>query len=260
MLRVSVLSGHRDRRRGAGRRAHDRARRGRDAGVHAGRDEGDREDADARTRCATLGAQILLGNTYHLHFRPGDELIAELGGPAPLHGLGRADPDRLRRLPGLLAPRHARRASTTTASRSAASTTAAAERFTPELAAEIQRNLGSDIAMCLDQVPPPGVPRAELEDAVRRTTEWARRQRHAERADGPAPLRDQPGRHRPRAPPPLGRGAGRARLRRQRDRRPRDRRGPRHHVRDDRLGRRAAPRRRSRATSWGSATPRGSSR
>src|SRR3954470_9502653 len=27
-----------------------------------------------------LGAQILLGNTYHLHFRPGDELIRELGG------------------------------------------------------------------------------------------------------------------------------------------------------------------------------------
>src|ERR671914_1673555 len=27
-----------------------------------------------------LGAHILLGNTYHLHFRPGDELIAELGG------------------------------------------------------------------------------------------------------------------------------------------------------------------------------------
>src|ERR687888_353451 len=27
-----------------------------------------------------LGATIVLGNTYHLHFRPGDELIAELGG------------------------------------------------------------------------------------------------------------------------------------------------------------------------------------
>src|SRR5271154_2367270 len=27
-----------------------------------------------------VGAQIVLGNTYHLHFRPGDELIAELGG------------------------------------------------------------------------------------------------------------------------------------------------------------------------------------
>jgi len=33
-----------------------------------------------------LGAQILLGNTYHLHFRPGDELIAELGGLQPLMG------------------------------------------------------------------------------------------------------------------------------------------------------------------------------
>jgi queuine tRNA-ribosyltransferase len=57
-------------------------------------------------------------------------------------------------------------------------------RFTPELAAAIQANLGSDIAMCLDQVPPPGLPRVELEDAVRRTTEWARRQRHAPRAEG----------------------------------------------------------------------------
>src|SRR5471030_1164635 len=59
-----------------------------------------------------------------------------------------------------------------------------ASRFTPELAAEIQRALGSDIAMCLDQVPPAGVDRAELEEAVRRTTEWARRQRHAPRAEG----------------------------------------------------------------------------
>jgi queuine tRNA-ribosyltransferase len=60
----------------------------------------------------------------------------------------------------------------------------AEERFTPELAATIQRNLGSDIAMCLDEVPAPGVPRKRLEEAVRRTTEWARRQRHAERAGG----------------------------------------------------------------------------
>jgi queuine tRNA-ribosyltransferase len=38
--------------------------------------------------------------------------------------------------------------------------------------------------MCLDQVPPPDVRRSELEEAVRRTTQWARRQRHATRADG----------------------------------------------------------------------------
>ena len=57
-------------------------------------------------------------------------------------------------------------------------------RFTPELAAEIQRALGSDIAMCLDICPPAGVPRAELEEAVRRTTLWAERQRDAPRAEG----------------------------------------------------------------------------
>jgi len=57
-------------------------------------------------------------------------------------------------------------------------------RFTPELAARIQQNLGSDIAMCLDHVPPPGISRRALEDAVRRTTAWAERQRHAPRAEG----------------------------------------------------------------------------
>jgi queuine tRNA-ribosyltransferase len=59
-----------------------------------------------------------------------------------------------------------------------------AARFTPELVAEIQAKLGSDIAMCLDICPPVDVPRAELEDAVRRTTSWARRQRAAPRAEG----------------------------------------------------------------------------
>src|SRR3989304_2386963 len=58
------------------------------------------------------------------------------------------------------------------------------ERFTPEVAARIQARLGSDIAMCLDICPPAGVPRAELEEAVRRTTLWAARQVEAERARG----------------------------------------------------------------------------
>jgi queuine tRNA-ribosyltransferase len=57
-------------------------------------------------------------------------------------------------------------------------------RLTPEIAAGIQRRLGSDIAMCLDHVPPPDVGRADLETAVRRTTAWATRQSRAERAPG----------------------------------------------------------------------------
>ena len=57
-------------------------------------------------------------------------------------------------------------------------------RLTPETAQAIQRKLGSDIAMCLDQVPSADVTKRDLEDAVRRTTLWARRQREADRAPG----------------------------------------------------------------------------
>src|SRR5581483_9183818 len=60
----------------------------------------------------------------------------------------------------------------------------AAERFTPELAARIQAELGSDVAMCLDICPPAAVARADLELAVRRTTLWAERQRDLPRANG----------------------------------------------------------------------------
>ena len=46
------------------------------------------------------GADIILGNTYHLMLRPGAERVARLGGLHELHGLGAADPDRQRRLSG----------------------------------------------------------------------------------------------------------------------------------------------------------------
>ena len=50
---------------------------------------------------AGLGAQIVLGNTFHLMLRPGTEVIEAHGGLHRLHALGPADPDRLRRLPGV---------------------------------------------------------------------------------------------------------------------------------------------------------------
>ena len=67
---------------GAARRGEIRhaARRGADAGLHAGRHPGDRQGAARPRRCATTGADILLGNTYHLMLRPGAERIAALGG------------------------------------------------------------------------------------------------------------------------------------------------------------------------------------
>jgi queuine tRNA-ribosyltransferase len=130
-----------------------------------------------------LGAQILLGNTYHLHFRPGDELIRELGG---LHRFMSWDAPILSDSGGFqvfsLRDTIAKVDDDGVTFRSVYDGTAT--RFTPELAAQIQANLGSDIAMCLDQVPPAGIPRRELEEAVRRTTVWASRQRDAPRAEG----------------------------------------------------------------------------
>ncbi len=130
-----------------------------------------------------LGAEILLGNTYHLHFRPGDELIRDLGG---LHAFMAWDGPILTDSGGFqvfsLRDTIARVDDDGVTFRSVYD--GRETRFTPELAAGIQANLGSDIAMCLDQVPAVDVSRRDLEEAVRRTTEWAARQRHAPRAEG----------------------------------------------------------------------------
>jgi queuine tRNA-ribosyltransferase len=130
-----------------------------------------------------LGAEILLCNTYHLHFRPGADLIAELGG---LHELMAWDGPILTDSGGfqVFSLRHTilRQDDEGVTFRSVYDGDEA--RFTPELAARIQAQLGSDIAMCLDVVPPPGTPNRELGEAVRRTTLWAQRQQQAERAPG----------------------------------------------------------------------------
>jgi queuine tRNA-ribosyltransferase len=131
----------------------------------------------------SLGAQILLGNSYHLHFRPGDELIAELGG---LHEFMAWDGPILTDSGGfqIFSLRDTLLAVDDDGVTFRNVYDGAATRFTPELATTIQANLGSDIAMCLDDVPPPSAERRELEAAVRRTTEWARLQRDAPRAPG----------------------------------------------------------------------------
>jgi queuine tRNA-ribosyltransferase len=130
-----------------------------------------------------IGTSILLGNTYHLHFRPGEDVIAELGG---LHDFMAWDGPILTDSGGyqVFSLRHtiARVDDDGVTFRSVYD--GELERFTPELAASIQRKLGSDVAMCLDHVPPVDVSRADLADAVRRTTAWATRQLAAERAPG----------------------------------------------------------------------------
>jgi queuine tRNA-ribosyltransferase len=130
-----------------------------------------------------VGAQIILGNTYHLHLRPGEELIAELGG---LHKFMSWDGPILTDSGGFqvfsLRDTLLEADDDGVTFRSVYDGTP--ERLTPELAAQIQERLGSDIAMCLDICPPAGVSRSELEQAVRRTTLWAERQRDLPRAPG----------------------------------------------------------------------------
>jgi queuine tRNA-ribosyltransferase len=130
-----------------------------------------------------LGAQLILGNTYHLHFRPGDDVIEELGG---LHAFMGWDGPILTDSGGFqvfsLRDTLLEHDDDGVTFRSVYD--GAPARFTPELAAEIQRRLGSDVAMCLDICPPAGVPRHELEEAVRRTTLWAERQRDLPRGNG----------------------------------------------------------------------------
>lgn len=49
-----------------------------------------------------LKCQVELCNTYHLHLRPGDDVIRDPGWPAQVHGLGPSHPHRQRRIPGIL--------------------------------------------------------------------------------------------------------------------------------------------------------------
>jgi queuine tRNA-ribosyltransferase len=130
-----------------------------------------------------LGATVILGNTYHLHFRPGEDVVESLGG---IHGFSGWDGPVLTDSGGF----QVFSLRDTIVGLDEGGVTfrsvydGATERFTPEGVAEIQRRLGSDIAMCLDVCPPADAPRQDLERAVVLTTLWARRQVDAPRGNG----------------------------------------------------------------------------
>ena len=134
-------------------------------------------------RLRKVGTSILLGNTYHLHFRPGEDLIADLGG---LHRFMAWDGPILTDSGGfqVFSLRDTILATDDDGVTFRSVYDGSPARFTPELAADVQRRLGSDVAMCFDVCPPADVPREELERATELTTIWARRQRAAPRAEG----------------------------------------------------------------------------
>ena len=130
-----------------------------------------------------LGADVVLANTYHLHFRPGEHVVEKLGGIHAFSGWGGpilTDSGGFQLFS--LRDTIARLDDDGVTFRSVYD--GAEARLTPESTAEIQRRLGSDIAMCLDVCLPADTPAEKLERAVEITTIWARRQLDTPRAPG----------------------------------------------------------------------------
>ncbi|MHB8627102.1 MAG: tRNA guanosine(34) transglycosylase Tgt [Aggregatilineales bacterium] len=129
-----------------------------------------------------LGATLVLANTYHLYLRPGDALIAQLGG---LHRFMAWDGPMLTDSGGfqvfsLDGLRTIDAEGVTFRSHLDGST----HRFTPEKSIQIQHNLGADVIMAFDQCPPP-LERETVEQAVSRTHGWLARctEEHARSGD-----------------------------------------------------------------------------
>lgn len=129
-----------------------------------------------------LGAQIVLGNTYHLWLRPGDELIAKAGG---LHRFINWDGPILTDSGGFQVFSLGERARKKFG-RSGVSLTEKGVEFvdpldgktysmSPEKSMEIQLNLGSDIIMALDECPSYPVSHEYAKRSMELTTRWAKR-------------------------------------------------------------------------------------
>jgi queuine tRNA-ribosyltransferase len=119
-----------------------------------------------------LGATLILSNTYHLYLRPGDELVARMGG---LHQFMQWDGPMLTDSGGfqvfsLQDLRKVDDDGVTFRSHLDGST----HRFTPEKVMSIEENLGADIIMVLDECAPP-TQREYNEKALHRTHLWAER-------------------------------------------------------------------------------------
>ncbi|MHC1725941.1 MAG: tRNA guanosine(34) transglycosylase Tgt [Syntrophobacteraceae bacterium] len=132
----------------------------------------------------SVGAQIILGNTYHLYLRPGDDRVARLGGLHKFMGwerpiltdsggfqvfslarINRIEEDGVRFQSHIDGSRHF---------------------ITPETAVRIQRNLGSDIMMCFDECTPYPVSYEYASESVKRTIRWSMRSKAAAESCGQA--------------------------------------------------------------------------
>jgi queuine tRNA-ribosyltransferase len=128
-----------------------------------------------------LGARVLLANTYHLMLRPGDDLVASLGG---LHGFTGWDGPFLTDSGGYqVFSLAALRRVDEEGVRFRSHIDGSEHLLSPERSMAVQENLGADIAMAFDECPPGDAPRELVAEATARTTRWAGRSRDAHRRD-----------------------------------------------------------------------------
>jgi queuine tRNA-ribosyltransferase len=129
-----------------------------------------------------MGTQIILGNTYHLNIRPGMEIIAEAGG---LHQFMNWPLPILTDSGGFQVFSLAKIRKVKAHGVEFRSHLDGSPLFLgPKEAMEIQRILGSDIAMCFDECPAHDAPAKMQQEAVERTIRWAKECRVQPRAKG----------------------------------------------------------------------------
>src|SRR5262245_11671491 len=125
------------------------------------------------------GTTMILANTYHLALRPGEDVVAALGG---LHPFMAWDGPILTDSGGFQV--------FSMADRTKLTEDGVGFRphldgrridLTPETAVRIQERLGADVAMCLDHCPALPASKEQIADAVGRTVRWARRCKEAHR-------------------------------------------------------------------------------
>ncbi len=128
------------------------------------------------------GAQMILANTYHLMLRPGDEVVAAMGGLARFMGW---DGPTLTDSGGYqifsLDPRVDEEGVTFRSTYDGAEV-----RLTPESAIAVQERIGADVAMVLDHLVGLPAPLPVVADAMERTLQWSARALAAHRRDDQA--------------------------------------------------------------------------
>ncbi|MEM7778820.1 MAG: tRNA guanosine(34) transglycosylase Tgt [Pseudomonadota bacterium] len=122
-----------------------------------------------------IGADIILGNTYHLMLRPGAERVARLGG---LHQFMRWESPILTDSGGYqVMSLSDLRKLTEKGVEFRSHIDGSKHMLTPERSMEIQRLLGSDIVMCFDECPRADRPRDEIAASMELSMRWAKRSR-----------------------------------------------------------------------------------